>query len=560
MYCTILLGNPAKPDHTFRSTKELVSCSISLDYDEFGSSIDFAVADINRVLASKFFKFIYDQDGLEPPVVRSNYQRISASEETAVASVNQSIDTQSETINPNVPAGQQISVEMGLEGVPLLKYVFINDSLGYDFNSRIMTFGGSVASKMMTEVAKNTAYSDITFENLAKQIADQYGLIAVFDPLKNNPTYEFIPQYGISDYQFLLLEAKRLGYRVTNKGRELKFYGTEIKEDKVFRLTYRDNLISCDFAYQTDPVGSENVRESVGADGSTYGVKKWDISDSGVMVPIRSEVETTDASKFTTGSKVAELKPATEDTIDQAAVENTKRAKGLVMNFATPFDPLSAKLDPQTGIIVDGVSDTLDRVFIPEKITIAYKNGAGYVSGSAYSPLKPKYKEIQPPSPDVDLSQPGDLPGEFSSAVAGDGSVNARLMATYRRLGNFETRSVASRYGISPNVACVAAMNHIFIQSGLTPIWGSTLAVVVARNALRSAGLRPIPRAQVLPGDIHIVSIDFRRSHIGLALNSSQVVSNSSSRARFSWISPPGFPPTYSGSPINEFYRDNRRV
>ena len=552
MYALVLIGDPGDPDHEFRSGKDLLSIDIDLELDELGSNCQFSIFDHDLSISEKYFKIIYDNE-LEPPIVSSNYQRITGDAETAIQSINQNVETREERISDQIKVGQQISIEIGSQGVAYLRYEFLHDGINLDFDSRTLTFTGCVASKIATQYKKNTAYTNIDFKSLAEIIMSDYGLKVLFDPLKNNPTYEYIPQIGISDYQFILYEAKRLGYRVISARDTVTFYGTDLKEENTFTIRYKDNLINCDFSFETDPVGSENIRSSV-SESTTKNQRKWKIGDNGLLVPLIPENDTGGGNKATTGSNV---EPVTPKEADPVPIENEKRVKGLVMNFSTPLDPLSAKVTLDTGIIVDGISDVLDRVFIPESISFKYAPGQATVNVSAYSPLKPKYKELQPPPTD-DLAFPADLPAEFQSAVGG-GSVNARLMAAYRQLGGFETRSVASRYGISPTVACVAAMNHLYSRAGLSPLWGQSLAVNAARGALRNAGARPLRNNQIIAGDIHIVlRADGFAGHIGLCLGNGQVVSNSSSRAAFVWISPYGFPPSYRGAPIVETYRDPR--
>lgn len=92
-------------------------------------------------------------------------------------------------------------------------------------------------------------------------------------------------------------------------------------------------------------------------------------------------------------------------------------------------------------------------------------------------------------------------------------------------------------------VACAWAVNNVLRNAGYAPIGGN--AVSGMESALRGGRGTQISQAQATCGDIVIEASD---SHVGICMNDgcTSVISNSSSRATFSWISSIDFKPSYS--------------
>jgi hypothetical protein len=67
-------------------------------------------------------------------------------------------------------------------------------------------------------------------------------------------------------------------------------------------------------------------------------------------------------------------------------------------------------------------------------------------------------------------------------------------------------------------------------------------------NALTAGRGTLVSPAQAMPGDIVIQAQD---GHVGICMNvgCTQVLSNSSSNASFTWVSNTSFSPSYSGGP-----------
>lgn len=102
-------------------------------------------------------------------------------------------------------------------------------------------------------------------------------------------------------------------------------------------------------------------------------------------------------------------------------------------------------------------------------------------------------------------------------------------------------------------VACAWAVNNVLASAGIAPIDSSSVQSM--ENALASGRGTLVNQSAAAAGDIVIQAQD---GHVGICLNTgcTQVLSNSSSRARFSWISGTDFAPTYSGGP-GRIYRVN---
>lgn len=104
--------------------------------------------------------------------------------------------------------------------------------------------------------------------------------------------------------------------------------------------------------------------------------------------------------------------------------------------------------------------------------------------------------------------------------------------------------------------ACVWAVNQVYKKAGLTPPWGSSEYVPTAERMMIQKGYTLVPENQRQPGDIY-VAYD-RKSppqiHIGIVLANGNILSNSSSGAKFSWEdTPDGYARVYGAR--GKFYR-----
>jgi hypothetical protein len=100
-------------------------------------------------------------------------------------------------------------------------------------------------------------------------------------------------------------------------------------------------------------------------------------------------------------------------------------------------------------------------------------------------------------------------------------------------------------------LACVWAVNQVFKKAGMTPPWGTSDYVPTAESAMIKAGYQRIPIGKQMPGDLYIVA---GQAHIGIVLPNGNIISNSTSGAKFSWEAPLSQYQSYYGGP-GKFYR-----
>jgi len=130
---------------------------------------------------------------------------------------------------------------------------------------------------------------------------------------------------------------------------------------------------------------------------------------------------------------------------------------------------------------------------------------------------------------------------------AGSGPVASNLAESAKSLKGMSTASGPD----GGNNACVWAVNKVFSKAGLTPPWGNSNNVPDAESAMINSGYVRIASGNQMPGDLYIVN---GQKHIGVVLPDGNIISNSSSGAKFSWIAPLSqYQNTYGGS--GKFYR-----
>ncbi|HUX35406.1 MAG TPA: hypothetical protein VMV71_00025, partial [Candidatus Paceibacterota bacterium] len=103
-------------------------------------------------------------------------------------------------------------------------------------------------------------------------------------------------------------------------------------------------------------------------------------------------------------------------------------------------------------------------------------------------------------------------------------------------------------------VACAWAVNNALTNAGVAPL--DSTSVQSMENALVSGRGTLVDQSAAVAGDIVIQAQD---GHVGICMNNgcTQVISNSSSKASFSWISDTSFAPSYSGGP-GRIYQVNK--
>ena len=141
---------------------------------------------------------------------------------------------------------------------------------------------------------------------------------------------------------------------------------------------------------------------------------------------------------------------------------------------------------------------------------------------------------------------PGGLPGAAVVAAAGAGAAGVLASAAEALQG---MSSAAGPGG--GNIACVWAVNQVFAKAGLKPPWGNSNKVPDAEAAMIRSGYASIPIGQQRAGDLYICH---GQEHIGIVLADGNIISNSSSGAKFSWVaSLSSYQQAYHGP--GKFYR-----
>jgi hypothetical protein len=88
---------------------------------------------------------------------------------------------------------------------------------------------------------------------------------------------------------------------------------------------------------------------------------------------------------------------------------------------------------------------------------------------------------------------------------------------------------------------CVWAVNKVYKAAGITPPWGSSVYVPDAEKKMIGSGYQQVGYGQRQPGDV-MVMYDRQsppQAHIGVVLPNGNILSNSSSKAKFAWEASP---------------------
>lgn len=324
-------------------------------------------------------------------------------------------------------AGSQITIELGFSGKVIAAYSFLHISLEYSmFDPDSLVFGGQAATWVLTQRIRNTAYQNLTFKQLAQRIATSYGLRLEM-PI-DGPKYEYFPQRGQSDYEALLIEARRLGMRVRCRGNTLAI-APRTADFQGFILEYADNMgLTFKVRHQAQTDSSGGARSSTPGESASTGQRKVQVDpDTGAQQVVRAEnpVGTgTGQNAGTTGADTAPTAPRTTgqtDAEDTARREGELRIKGITADFELPTTPEALLLDPDTPFMTKGVSQFLDRVWVVESVTHRYDLNNGLkTTGTCYTPMKSRFP---PSTPGSSATTPGSVPpmnpGGFARPMAG---------------------------------------------------------------------------------------------------------------------------------------------
>ncbi|MFN6460545.1 MAG: peptidoglycan DD-metalloendopeptidase family protein [Nostoc sp. DedVER02] len=308
---------------------------------------------------------------------------------------------------PKTLAGAQVTVEMGYGGKAIAAYSFIHTGLKFSlFEPDALEFSGTAATVVLTQIVRNTVYTNLTFKKIAQKITSNYGM--KLEMPEDGPLYTRFPQRGITDYEALLIEARRIGYRVHCVGPTL-YIGPRkgLKADQnVFVLEYGTNMgVTFTVSHQAQTSSSGGARSSKPGETTSVGERKFEVDpDTGVMVQKKKEsVVGTGGDNLpsTTGAISPIPAPTTTgatDTVDSQRVSDENRIKGILAQAEFPTTPEALTLDPDTLFQTKGVSKFLDRMWVIDTITHTYSGGSFVSRASCYSPLKNKSASSDIPS------------------------------------------------------------------------------------------------------------------------------------------------------------------
>ena len=416
--------------------------------------------------------------------------------------------------------GSQITVELGFDGKTIAAYSFLHTSIDFDmFSPDKLAFGGQAAAWILSERKKNTAYSNVTLKQVATRICGNYGL--KLDMKEEGAKYEYFPQRGATDYEALLIECRRVGYRVQCKGNTLHI-GARVAKDTGFTLSYGENMgMSFSVSHKAEGESSGGARSSDPSDKSSTGQRKWAVDGkSGQLVQLVAENDQNagkGAKSSTTGNHLAMLAPVTDgstDDADKTRQANEKRVKGIVASWSAPTTPEMLLLDPDCVFRTEGITKFLDRIWTIESIKHEWDGGKMVSSGTLYSPLKNKY-----PTPTDGAGGAGgvNLPDGCRGKVA-QAAIDYKGTGTSAEPGN-------------GTQACVYAVNRVFEKAGVPTPWGASEYVPTAEDAMIAQGTL-VKSGDEQPGDIVIAG---NTGHIGIVIGKDSILSNSSSARAFVW-------------------------
>lgn len=175
-------------------------------------------------------------------------------------------------------------------------------------------------------------------------------------------------------------------------------------------------------------------------------------------------------------------------------------------------------------------------------------NGFSNQPGNGYAPRGMSHQPLpfnsppmagQPPAPQLPPAPSYNIPSAPPSQAGG---LNARILASTLKLRNMSTAEGPD----GGNNACAWSLNRVLQDAGIPPLGDNPNYVPSLRQALDGGRGQQVSRETSKAGDLVIAA---EEAHIGIGLidGCSQVLSNSSSQARFAWESNTDFDGSYGG-------------
>jgi murein DD-endopeptidase MepM/ murein hydrolase activator NlpD/muramidase (phage lysozyme) len=343
------------------------------------------------------------QGSKTPEIIREYYEGRLQAYEPGQVEKTEATDSVGKATSPKATqrrqetlAGSQITIELGVDGQYVVASSFIHTGIEMALFPSTLGFQGQAASWVLTQHQRHTAYQNLTFKQVAGAIASSYGL--TLDMAEDGPTYEYFPQRGVSDYEVLLSECRRLGYRMTTTGPTLKIAPYQAEEATA--LVVGENLgMQFTLRHQASGGSSGGARSADPSQKTQTGQRKFVLDPDTGQLTQRIEEETTGtgngAQLSTTGATLAPLAPlVTSPTeADDVRRKNADRVKGLVADWEAPLSAELLLLDPDKALQTVGVSGQGDRVWVVESVTHRISTSGSKSSGVIYSPMKNKYPQ-----------------------------------------------------------------------------------------------------------------------------------------------------------------------
>lgn len=416
-------------------------------------------------------------------------------------------------ISPEVIKGSVLSISVF---GTTFQFVHQRTSISHNYVTEVT---GQSIRYMMSRRNRSATFKNISLKDLAIKITKSYKLELVWDS-QINPTFTHIDQTGITDYALLVREVTNAGLLISEAE------GTVVIKAPanllVPKLTLKRgvNLISYDFKDTALTDKNKSASSLLGWESST----SIDLmSGQAVSIP------THDNTRSGIPGSTTPVPVGNQNMVDlRDSRARLKRLYGLPSTFVVPLTTETVKLTPLDTLLTDGFGGDLDRVWLIDKIT--HRMSAATTTLDVVSPV-----DVRDLTPPPSVTAPADTNG--TTAISqGDtaptsGSINERILKA--ALAVKGTASGDSE--VPARVACAWCINKLVLpKAGLNTIGDARVDHV--KDALAAGrGRRRATLGSAIPGDIIIMGSG-ERAHIGVYLGNGKTLSNSSSKATFTWV------------------------
>lgn len=378
---------------------------------------------------------------------------------------------------------------------------------------------------LMSRRKRSTVFKDLRLSDLARTVSTSYRLKLDYQATYD-PEYSHVDQSGLSDYKLLYREVEASGLLITESGDTLVIKERKQLVGSQLVLRRGSNLIS----YQiTDRALSGNNDDDISkflAQESKTAINPI----TGKVVKLITDVERNNTRASVTGTtqvrKTGTLKAGTTQQTKERA--RTKRVGGLPSTFVLPMTLQSLELVPLGTCVTEDFPGILNRIWVIKDVK--HDLGQNETTLQLVSPVEVPddlgatkvTKETVGVNPRPRVDQ------DTSEA----GSLNQRIYRAAMALRGYSTKDSP----VGATVACAWVVNRVVFKIAGVRIIGSNPDLVDSVRSAMDAGRGiVIPKGQEQKGDVLILGSG-QRAHIGIRIDGGLILSNSSSRASFSWI------------------------